>query len=105
VKHDGRIRFVPVDDIDYIAADSNYVRVHARGAVHLVRETLSNMEARLDPRRFLRIHRSLIVHLARIVELEPLFQGEYVLRLRGGTKLTSGRTYRTKIQQALGLAD
>jgi two-component system LytT family response regulator len=104
VKHDGRIRFVPVSDIDYLEAESNYVRIHARGASHLVRETLSSMETRLDPRLFLRVHRSLIVNLGRIVELEPLFQGEYVLRLRDGTKLTSGRTYRTKIQQALGLA-
>ena len=103
VRTAGRIRFLPVHDIDYVRAESNYVRIHAGGASHVLRETLGALEARLDPRRFLRVHRSLLVQTSRIVEMEPLFQGEYVLRLRDGTKLTSGRTYRARIQQALGI--
>jgi len=79
------------------------VRLHAGERSYLVRDTLSGLEARLDPARFLRIHRSLIVNLARVQEVESLFAGEYVLFLRGGVRLTSGRTYRASVQAALGL--
>jgi two-component system LytT family response regulator len=68
-----------------------------------VRDTLNGLEAALDPREFLRIHRSLIVRLDQIAEVQPLFAGEYVVVLRDGTKLTSGRTYRHKLREALGL--
>ena len=61
------------------------------------------MEAKLDPARFLRIHRSLIVQTARVESLEPLFHGDYVVRLRSGARLTSGRTYRARLHQALHL--
>ncbi len=61
------------------------------------------MEARLDPDRFLRVHRSLIVNLSRVIELEPLFSGEYVLTLRDGARLTTGRSYRARLQEALSL--
>jgi two-component system LytT family response regulator len=98
-----RIRLVPVEQIDYCEAEANYVRVHAGGESYLVRETLAGMEAKLDPARFLRIHRSLIVQVARVESLEPLFHGDYLVRLRSGARLTSGRTYRARLHQALHL--
>ena len=98
-----RVRLVEVEDVDYFEADTNYVRLHVGGASHLVRETLTALEGRLDPARFARVHRSLIVNLARVAEVEPLFAGEHVLTLRNGTRLTTGRTYRARVQEALGL--
>jgi two-component system LytT family response regulator len=98
-----RLRLVAVDDIDYLSADGNYVQLHVGARSYLVRETLASLEARLDPARFLRVHRSTIVRLDRIEEVEPLFQGEYAILLRGGARLTSARSYRARLQQALGL--
>lgn len=98
-----RIRFVDVGDIDYFEADGNYVRIHVGARSELARETLAALAAQLDPQRFVRVHRSVIVNLRRIVEVEPLFAGEYVLFLAGGRRLTTGRTYRARVQQALGL--
>ncbi|HEU4452316.1 MAG TPA: LytTR family DNA-binding domain-containing protein [Longimicrobium sp.] len=103
VRSGSRIQLVPVAELDYLQADDNYVRLHTGGRSHLVRETLGAMEARLDPERFLRVHRSLVVNLSRITELEPLFSGEYVLTLRDGTRLTTGRSYRARLQEALAL--
>ncbi len=94
----GRILILRVDEIDWIEAAANYVRVHIGPKQYLVRETMTNLEARLDPERFLRIHRSIIVRKDRIKELEPLFQGDYSLVLSDGTRLTSSRGYRDKIQ-------
>jgi two-component system LytT family response regulator len=98
-----RIRLVDVGDIDYFEAETNYVRAHIGARSHLLRTTLTALERKLDPSRFLRVHRSLVVQLARIVEVEPLFAGEYVLFLRDGRRLTSGRTYRAAVQEALRL--
>lgn len=103
VRHGTRTQFVPVASVDYFEAEANYVRVHVGERSHLVRETLTNLEARLDPTRFLRVHRSLIVHVSRIAEVESLFAGEFVLSLTTGAKLTSGRTFRAAIQAALGM--
>jgi two-component system LytT family response regulator len=103
VKGDGKVLLVPFDAIDYVEAEGNYALVHAGGRAHLLRETLTRLEARLDGRRFLRIHRSTIVNLERVEELQPLLGGEYVVVLRGGTALTSGRTYRARLHEALGL--
>ncbi|HEX6368485.1 MAG TPA: LytTR family DNA-binding domain-containing protein [Longimicrobium sp.] len=98
-----RVRLVNVEDVDYFEAETNYVRLHLAGASHLVRDTLTALEARLDPARFARVHRSLIVNLERVAEVEPLFAGEHVLSLKNGTRLTTGRTYRARVQEALGL--
>ena len=98
-----RICLVPVEEVDYCEAEANYVRLHAGGQSYLIRETLASMEAKLDPARFLRIHRSLIVQVARVESLEPLFHGDYVVKLRSGARLTSGRTYRARLHQALHL--
>lgn len=98
VRSGGRILILRVDDIDWLEAASNYVRIHAGGRQYLLRETMSNLESRLDPGRFVRIHRSTIVRLDRVRELEPLFQGDYVLILEDGTRLTSSRGYRDRLQ-------
>jgi two-component system, LytTR family, response regulator len=101
---DGRIKLVAASEIDYVEADSNAVRVHTRGGAHTLRLTLSSVEAQLDASQFVRISRSVLVRIDRIVELEPLFHGEYVVKLRDGTKLTSGRSFRDRLRETLGIA-
>ncbi|HEX2217453.1 MAG TPA: response regulator [Gemmatimonadales bacterium] len=98
-----RTRLIALDDVDYLEARSNYVRLHVGERSYLVRDTLSGLEARLDRGRFLRIHRSLVVNMVRVQEVESLFAGEYVLHLRGGVRITSGRTYRRALETAFGL--
>lgn len=105
VRQGGRIQFVDIADIDYVEADGNYVRIWARGANYLIRETLSAYEQKLTPHGFLRIHRGTLVQSNRILELQPLFHGEYSVRLKDGTKLVSGRTYRDQLRVALGLTE
>jgi two-component system, LytTR family, response regulator len=97
----GKILILRVDEVDWIEAAANYVRVHIGQKHYLVRETMTNLETRLDPDRFLRIHRSIIVRKDRIKELEPLFQGDYSVVLHDGARLTSSRGYRDKIQSFL----
>ena len=97
----GRILILRVDDVDWIEAAANYVRVHIGPKQYLVRETMTHLESRLDPDKFLRIHRSIIVRKDRIKELEPLFQGDYSIILLDGTRLTSSRGYRERIQSFL----
>jgi two-component system LytT family response regulator len=104
VKSGGRVFFLRTDEIDWIEAAGNYVRLHLAGESHLFRETMNALEARLDPQRFVRIHRSRIVNIERIQELQPWFNGEYAVILRNGTKLTLSRGYREKLQERLGKA-
>lgn len=102
VVRDGhRVTFVAIDDVDWIDAAGNYVRLHAGGRTHLVRETMHAVEGRLSPERFVRVHRSIIVRLDRIVEMEPYFHGEYVLTLKDGTKITSSRSYSVRLRTLL----
>jgi two-component system LytT family response regulator len=101
VKSGGRVFFLRTDEIDWIEAAGNYVRLHLGEEAHLFRETMNHMEARLDPRRFARIHRSRIVNIERIRELQPWFNGEYVVILRNGTRLTLSRNYRERLQEQL----
>ncbi len=101
VKSDGRVLFVRTSDVDWIEAMDNYVRLHAGRDVHVMRETLSHLEERLPRGTFLRIHRSTIVNVERIREVQPWFAGDYVLILTDGTKLTTGRRYRAAVQALL----
>ena len=101
VKAGGRIFFLNTDEIDWVEAADNYVRLHVGKESHLVPGTLSKLEKRLDPKRFLRIHRSTIVNLTRIKEMHPLFHGEYAIRLAGGKELTSSRGYRDRLQHLI----
>jgi two-component system LytT family response regulator len=101
VRSSGGIAFVGTDDVDYAEACGNYVRLHCGAARHLMRETMLALEARLDPRRFARIHRSTLVNLDRVKELHPLFHGDWELVLANGTRLTLTRHYREHVQQLL----
>ena len=102
VKSGGRLFFLRADEIDWVEAAGNYVRLHVGAESHLLRETMNAIEARLHPDTFFRIHRSRIVNIERIKELQPWFNGEYVVILRNGTKLTLSRGYREKLQDRLG---
>ena len=90
-------RVVPVREVEWIEAADNYVRVHAAGGVGLLREPLRDLERRLDPGRFARVHRSALVNLARVHELRPLPSGDYRLTLRSGATVTLSRTYRDAV--------
>jgi two-component system LytT family response regulator len=102
VKSAGRVYFVRIEDIDWIEAAGNYVRLHVGSEDHLLRESMGGLESRLDGARFLRIHRSTIVNVERIKELQPSFHGDYVVILQDGTELTLSRGYRDKLQELLG---
>ncbi len=102
VKSGGRLFFLRADEIDWVEAAGNYVRVHVGTESHLLRDTMNAIEARLNSDVFFRIHRSRIVNIERVKELQPWFNGEYVVILRNGTKLTLSRGYREKLQERLG---
>jgi two-component system LytT family response regulator len=104
VKASGRVLFLKTEDIDWIEAAGNYVRLHVGRESHLLRETMNTIETKLDPARFLRIHRSTIVNLDRIKEMQPWFSGEYVVLLKDGTELRLSRGYRDKFDERLGEA-
>lgn len=103
VRKRDRIVLVPVDDVDYVEADGPYEKVHAGGAVHLIREGMASLEARLDPRRFARIHRSVIVNLDRVAAVEPTAGGDWALRLADGTTLRVSRTRADAVRRRLGI--
>jgi two-component system LytT family response regulator len=102
IKSSGRIHFLRMADIDWCEAAGNYVRVHAGPQCYLVRDTMSHLESELDPLQFIRIHRSTIVNVDRVQEMQSSFNGEYVVLLRGGTRLTLSRGYRDAIHARLG---
>jgi two-component system LytT family response regulator len=104
VKSGGRLFFLRTDEIDWIEAAGNYVRLHVGTSSHLLRETMNSIEARLDPEKFFRIHRSRIVNMERIQEMQPWLNGEYAVVLRNGTRVTLSRGYREKLQERLGKA-
>jgi two-component system LytT family response regulator len=101
VKHDGRVFFVKVSDVDWFEASGNYVRVHTGKVSHLIRETMHHVESQLDPSMFVRIHRAVIVNIDRIKELQPWFAGDYVVILRDGRQLKLSRTYREHLQSRM----
>lgn len=97
VRADERYRFVPVQEIEYIEADGNNLRVHTRAEEHSVRMTMQDMQRRLDPALFVRIHRSTIVRIGAVREIQPWFGGDYVAILVGGQQLRLSRTYRDRV--------
>jgi two-component system LytT family response regulator len=101
IKDSGRVFFVRVTDVDWFEAHGNYVRVHVGTTTHLIREALSVVEASLSPDRFARIHRSTVVNIDRIRELQPWFAGDYIVLLKDGTQLKLSRTYRDQLQVRL----
>ena len=102
VRSINRIVIVPVGEIVRLEAEDNYVRIWAERP-YLHKETLTGLMQRLDPAAFLRIHRSHAVNIALVRELRPQLHGEYVVALADRTELTSGRSYRSRIQRAFGL--
>lgn len=94
--------FIRTEQVDWIEAERNYVRLHVGGQSYSLRENLSRLEAALDPAKFCRIHRSTIVNIDRIQAVESLFRGEYLVILIDGTKLTSSRSYRGKLYALMG---
>jgi len=101
IKAGGRVFFLRVDEIDWIEAAANYVKLHAGGEAHLLRETINGLAAKLDPDKFLRVHRSIIVNLERVKEMQPWFHGDYVIIMRDGAQLTSSRNYREQLRKLL----
>lgn len=102
VKLDGIIRFIRMSDIEWIEAAGVYVTVHAFGKESLYRASLTDLEQKLDPSRFLRIHRSVIVNVESVVQLEPLSHGEFELLLRDGSRPRASRTYRSLLEKRFG---
>ena len=102
IKMNGHVFFVKTDDIDWLEAEGNYVRLHAGKESYLLRDTISALEGQLDPKRFVRVHRSAIVNVDRIQELQAWFHGEYRIILREGVQLTLSRSYREKLHELLG---
>jgi two-component system LytT family response regulator len=101
VKSGGRVVFLKASDVDWFEATGNYVTLHVGRDSHLLRGTMNALEPKLDPDQFVRIHRSAIVNLDRVKELQPWFRGEQVLALKDGTELTVGRAFRDRLQQFL----
>ena len=101
LKSSGEIFFLKAEEIDWIEAEGDYMKFHVAGRAHLMRETMARLEARLDPRRFIRIHRSTIVNIDRLRKLSPSFAGEYAVVLHDGTKLKLSRGYHDRLQELL----
>jgi len=101
VKASGRVVFVPAEEIDWIEAAGNYVRLHVGAASHMIRETMATVESRLDPERFVRVHRSAIVNVEKIRELHPMFRGECAAILRNGSRVAVSRAYRVPLETRL----
>ena len=102
VKRGPRFVFVRASDVQWVEAADNYVKLHTAKGFEMLRATLNALETKLDPRRFVRVHRGAIVNIDFLEGMEPWGQGEYLLSLTGGAQITSSRTYRTRIRQALG---
>ena len=98
IKTRGALSMLDIGDIDWIETQGNYLALHAGAAVHLIRETSVKFEARLDPKRFARIHRRTIVALDRIARMSPLANGDATLRLRDGNDLRVSRNFREDVR-------
>lgn len=101
IKSSGRVLYLLTDEIDWIESAGNYVSVRAGKQSHLLRERMGQLEMKLDPTKFVRIHRSTLVNIDRIKELHPLFNGDQKVILRDGSELTLSRNYRDKLLELL----
>ncbi len=102
VKSAGRAFFLKTEEIDWIEAEGKYVRLHVGRESYLLRDGIGNLEAQLDPKKLLRIHRSTIVNIDRVKEFQPWFNHEYRVVLRDGTELMLSRSCRKKLAELLG---
>ena len=101
VRSGERIDLIPVESIDWIESANNYVILHCGTRQHLMTETLTAITAKLDPKRFTRVHRGRTVNTSKIVAVHPMFSGTYELELRGGFRFTTGRLYKDAILRIL----
>jgi two-component system, LytTR family, response regulator len=101
IREVGRVLFVPVSEVDWLEAQDDYVQVHAGRSTYLLRQSLRELEARLDPHHFVRIHRSTIINVQRLREMRPLFHGEYQVFLCDGTSLKLSRGYRDRARSLM----
>lgn len=101
VKTTGKVVFLRAEEIDWVEASGNYVKLHVGADAFLFRESMKNMETRLDAHLFVRIHRSAIVNVDRIRELQPWFHGEYVVILQDGTKLMASRVFSDRVHRLI----
>lgn len=97
VAEGGKVVFLPIRDIEFVQAAGKHVKVFAQGHCHMLREPLHLLESRLDASRFVRVHRSTIVNVEHIVEMHPLFHGDYELVLKRGTRVTLSRRFRGRM--------
>ena len=104
IKDSGRVVLVKVNDVDFIEADGNYAKLHVGRKAHLLREKMNDLEGRLDPAKFVRIHRSIIVNLDRIKEMHPYFNGDHVVVLEDGRQLRMSRTRREHLEARLKIS-
>lgn len=105
IRSAGKLSFVKPAEIDWLEADGKHVVLHAGRETHVVRQTLTGLERRLGPHGFVRIHRSAIVNVEKIKELEPWFHGEYVVVLEDGTKLTSSAAHSRALHKLIDAAE
>lgn len=101
VKAGGRVFFIKTEEIEWVEAYGNYVRLHVGGAAYLLRETSSHLEAQLDPERFARIHRSALANVERIKEMKLQLSGHYAVLMKSGQRLTLSRRYRKRLPKEL----
>lgn len=97
VKREERLTFLETEKIDWINSESNYVCLHAAKDSYLLRETLTNLEAHLNPRIFIRISRSIIININRVKELQQMFHGDFIVILKDGTELKMSRRFRDRL--------
>lgn len=101
IKSGGSIYFLKIEEIDWVEGAGDYLRLHSGNQTHLIRETMGNFHAKLDSQKFLRIHRSTMVNIERIKNIQPLFKGDYVITLTSGIRLKASRGYRSELQALL----
>lgn len=101
VKDQGRSRFVPASEVEWIEAAGNYLKLHTAGGIHLVRATMKEIESRLDSARFARVHRTSIVNVDRIQYLEPWSHGDQLIVMKSGEKLMLSRRFRERLPRTL----
>jgi two-component system LytT family response regulator len=98
----GTVTLIRVEDVDWIEGDDYYAKLHVGGKTHLLRETMQQLETKLDPSQFVRVHRSAIVRIDRVQTLHPYFKGSHMLTLKDGTRVTLSRSRRAAFEAALG---
>jgi len=100
-KDGSKVVMLNADEIDWIDAAGDYMCIHAAGKTHIIRETMKTLQARLDPSRFQRVHRSAIVNVKKVKELHPHSNGEYFIILEGGAELKLSRSYKEVVARFL----